>query len=85
MAVVAALQLMSPAFRRCMSVRRHRGYLAAANRALRALLLGFIVTGALGLAWTAPAAAQGFTFNPIHTRPKPPPPRQHRADDGSGG
>lgn len=74
MAVVAALQLMSPAFRRRMSVRRHRGYLAAANRALLALLLGFIVTGALGLAWTAPAAAQGFTFNPRPPRPKPPPP-----------
>lgn len=74
MAVVAALQLMSPAFRRRMSVRRHRGYLAAANRALLALLLGFIVTGALDLAWTAPAAAQGFTFNPRPPRPKPPPP-----------
>jgi LPS-assembly protein len=37
-----------------------------------ALVLGFVVADALGFALTTPAAAQGFTFNPIPPRPKPP-------------
>ena len=70
MAVVAALQGSSPALRRRIPLRRHRLRLAA----VPALLAGLILAAALELAATAPAAAQGFTFNPIHTRPKPPPP-----------
>jgi LPS-assembly protein len=69
-AVVAALQGSSPALRRRIPLRRHRLRLAA----VPALLAGLILAAALELAATAPAAAQGFTFNPIHTRPKPPPP-----------
>jgi LPS-assembly protein len=76
-AVVAALQLRSPAFRRRMSMRRHRGCLAAASRALLALLVGFVMTGALELAVTAPASAQSFTFNPRPPKPKPPPPNNN--------
>jgi LPS-assembly protein len=56
-----------------MSVRRHRGCVAAVSRALRAVLLGLLVTGALGLASTTPASAQSFTFNPRPPRAKPPP------------
>jgi LPS-assembly protein len=56
-----------------MSVRRHRGCVAAVSRALRAVLLGLLVTGALGLASTTPASAQTFTFNPRPPRAKPPP------------
>ena len=37
-----------------------------------ALLAGFALAGVIGLAWTAPASAQGFTYNP---RPPKPPPR----------
>ena len=37
------------------------------------LLAGLAFAAVLDAAMT-PAAAQGFTFNPIHTRPKPPPP-----------
>src|SRR3954454_5030650 len=73
-AVVAALQFRSPAFRRRMSVRRHRGYLAAAGGSLLALLVGLILTVALGVASTSPASPHSFTFNPRPPRPKPPPP-----------
>jgi LPS-assembly protein len=38
------------------------------------LLAGLVFAAMLNVATTAPVAAQGFTFNPIHTRPKPPPP-----------
>jgi len=37
------------------------------------LISGFILAQAIGLALTAPAAAQGFTYNPRPPRPKPPP------------
>ncbi|MEA2831629.1 MAG: LPS-assembly protein, partial [Bradyrhizobium sp.] len=76
MAVIAALQKRSPAFRRCTPVRRHRGRLATASGSIPAFVLavalGLVVADALGIALTTPAAAQGFTFNPIPTRPKPP-------------
>ena len=77
MAVVAARQLRSPALRRRTPVRRHGIRLAVINvptMALpaMALLAAFVLAGAFGLAWTAPAAAQGFTYNP---RPPKPPPR----------
>jgi LPS-assembly protein len=42
--------------------------------AVPALLAGLAFATVLNVATTAPAAAQGFTYNPIHTRPKPPPP-----------
>ncbi len=69
MAVVAARQLMSPAFRRRSHLRRQRSCLAA----LLALISGFILAGALELAQVSPAAAQSFTYNPRPPRPKPPP------------
>ena len=70
MAIVAALQGSSPAFGRRTPLRRRWFRLSA----VPALLAGLIFTAALNVATTAPAVAQGFTFNPIHTRPKPPPP-----------
>ncbi len=69
MAVVAARQLRSPAFRRCTPVRRYRNRLAAVSAPIIALLAGLSLAGVIGLAGTAPAAAQGFTYNP--QRPKP--------------
>jgi LPS-assembly protein len=69
-AVVAARQLSSPAFRRRIPLRRHRSRLAA----LLVLISGFILAGGLELALVAPAAAQSFTYNPRPPRPKPPPP-----------
>ena len=72
MAVVAARQIRSPAFRRRTDVRRYGIRLAAVATPVLALVLGFIVAGALGIAATTPASAQGFTYNPIPPRPKPP-------------
>ncbi|HXO72736.1 MAG TPA: LptA/OstA family protein, partial [Bradyrhizobium sp.] len=42
--------------------------------AVPTLLAGLAFAALLELAAMTPAAAQGFTYNPIHTRPKPPPP-----------
>ena len=70
MAVVAALQGRSSLFGRRAAVRRHRLRLFA----VPTLLVGLAFAALLELAATMPAAAQGFTYNPIHTRPKPPPP-----------
>ena len=69
MAVVAARQLSTPAFRRRSPVRRQRTRLAA----LLMLISGFILAGAIELAQVSPASAQGFTYNPRPPRPKPPP------------
>jgi LPS-assembly protein len=69
-AVVAALQRHTSAFARRSLLRRHRFRLSA----VPALLAGLVLAAVLNLATTAPVLAQGFTFNPIHTRPKPPPP-----------
>ncbi len=74
MAVVAARQLRSPAFRRRSPVRRQRSRMAA----LLILISGFILAGAIELALVAPAAAQSFTYNP---RP-PKPPRPPAPNDG---
>ena len=71
MAVVAARQLKSPTSRQRTSVRRHGSRLAAVSVPALALLATFVLAGAFGLAWTAPAAAQSFTYNP--RPPKPPP------------
>ena len=52
-------------------LRRHRIRLSA----VPALLAGLVFAAMLDVRdHRTPAAAQGFTFNPIHTRPKPPPP-----------
>ena len=74
MAVVAARQLRSPAFRRRSSVRRQRSRMAA----LLILLSGFILAGVFELAPVSPASAQTFTYNP---RP-PKPPRPPAPNDG---
>jgi LPS-assembly protein len=69
-AIVAALQGSLSAFGRRATVRRDRIGLFAVPM----LLAGLAFAALLEFAATTPAAAQGFTFNPIHTRPKPPPP-----------
>ena len=74
MAVVAARQLRSPAFRRRSPVRRQRSRMTA----LLILISGFILAGAFELAQVAPASAQSFTYNP---RP-PKPPRPPAPNDG---
>jgi LPS-assembly protein len=73
-AAVATRQRRSPAFRRRTPVRRHGGALAAAIGRVLVLVFGFVVAGALGIAATAPASAQGFTYNlrpphPVLPRP----------------
>src|SRR5437879_9455754 len=77
-AVVAARRGSSPAFGRRTAVRRYRARLAAASGSVIALVFGLIVAGALGVATTTPASAQGFTYNP--QPPKAHPPRV--ANDG---
>jgi LPS-assembly protein len=77
-AVVAALQASLPAFRRRMFVRRRGPGLAAAAAPLLALVFGLVVAGAIGIGFTTPASAQGFTYNAPPTRPKPP----RTANDG---
>jgi LPS-assembly protein len=72
-AVVAARQLKSPSFRRRSGVRRQRSRLAACIAPALVLISGFILAQTFGLALTAPAAAQSFTYNPRPPRPKPPP------------
>ncbi len=78
MAVVAARRGSSPAIGRRTAVRRYRARLAAASGSVLALVFGFIVAGALGVATTMPASAQGFTYNPRPPRPVPP----RTANDG---
>jgi len=76
-AVVAARQLRSPAFRRRTDVRRYRARLAAVGVPIFALLAGIVLAGSLELALTVPASAQSFTYNP---RPPKPPPRPANND-----
>ncbi|WP_198026650.1 LPS-assembly protein LptD, partial [Bradyrhizobium sp. ARR65] len=71
MAVVAARQLRSPALRRRSRVLRHPVRMARCSLLAR-LILGFILTGAIGLGLTTAAAAQSFTYNPRPARPVPP-------------
>jgi len=71
-AVVAARQGRSPAFWRCTVVRRHRTLLTAVRSSVLALVIGLTGAWTLGVAVSAPASAQGFTYNPIPARPKPP-------------
>ena len=72
MAVVAARQGWLSAFRRCAGARRQRTLLTAVRGPVVALIVGLIGAGALGIAGSAPASAQGFTYNPVPVRPKPP-------------
>src|ERR1700694_381512 len=76
--VVAARQRRSPAFGRSTLVRRYRARLTAATGPVLALVFGLIFADALAIALTTPASAQGFTYNPTPTRPKPP----RTANDG---
>ncbi|SHG99944.1 LPS-assembly protein [Bradyrhizobium erythrophlei] len=78
MAVVAARQWRSPAFGRRICMRRYRARLTAVGRPVLALVFAFMFAAALGVATTPPASAQGFTYNPIPPRPKPP----RAANDG---
>jgi LPS-assembly protein len=71
-AVVAARHRLLPAFERRARVRRYRGRLTAAGRAVGLLVLGLAAACALGLASAAPAAAQSFTYNPQPPRVVPP-------------
>ena len=73
MAVVAARQGRWSAFPRRTLVRRQGTRLTSACGPVLALLFGLIVAGPLSLGLTAPAAAQGFTYNPRPPHPKPPP------------
>ena len=77
MAVVAARQLRSPAFRRRTDVRRYRTRLAAVCAPMLALLAGIVLAGSIEFALTVPASAQSFTYNP---RPPKPPPRPANND-----
>jgi LPS-assembly protein len=69
-AVVAARQGRSSAFRRSTRVRRRRGRLAASGPVL-ALVFGVIFAAALGVVLATPASAQTFTYNPQPPHPKP--------------
>ena len=77
MAIVAALQLRSPAFGRRTLLRRKRTRLSAVGASVIALLAGLVFAGAIDLALTVPASAQAFTYNP---RPPKPPPRPAQND-----
>ena len=77
MAVVAALQLRSPASGRRTVVRRNRTRMAAFGASIIALLAGLVFAGAIDVALTVPASAQGFVYNP---RPPKPPPRPANND-----
>lgn len=72
MAIVAARQGRLSAFPRRACVRRQGTLLAAVRAPIVALIVGLLGAGALGIATSTPASAQGFTYNPIPVRPKPP-------------
>jgi LPS-assembly protein len=70
-AVVAARQRLTPDHRRRTAVRGSRVVMSAILPLVRALVLSLAVTGLIEVAAVAPAAAQGFTYNPQPPRPKP--------------
>ncbi|SHJ35094.1 LPS-assembly protein [Bradyrhizobium lablabi] len=78
MAVSAALQRSTPAFRRRTVVRRRGGRLAGAIGLVLALVVALIFAAALSIGLTTPASAQGFTYNPRPPHPLPP----RTANDG---
>jgi LPS-assembly protein len=71
-AVVAARQSMSPAFRRRTPVRRYRDLMTGVSRSVLAMVFGLGFAGMLGIATPTPASAQGFTYNPRAPRPVQP-------------
>jgi LPS-assembly protein len=77
-AIVAARQTRSLAFGRRTVVRRYGSCLTADGGSVLAVVLALVLAGALDVAATTPAAAQGFTYNPVPPRPKPP----RAANDG---
>src|ERR1700736_3125232 len=64
---------MLPGLRRRTPMRRCRGRLAAAGASVLTVVFGLVFAGALGVATTTPASAQGFTYNPRPPRPPAPP------------
>lgn len=74
MTAVAVRQKRSPAFKRSTPVRRYRSRLTGSLGVLFSVLAGFALSGALGVAFSTPAAAQSFTYNPVPPRPVPPRP-----------
>jgi LPS-assembly protein len=72
-AVVAARQGSVSAFGRRAAVRRRVALAFAGSRLALAVLAASLAAG-LGSATSTPAAAQGFTYNAPHTRPRPPAP-----------
>ncbi len=72
MAVVAALRKRLSAFRRCAVVRRPGWRMAALCAPLLPMLACLALATAIGVAMTAPAAAQSFTYNPHPPHPTPP-------------
>ena len=77
MAVVAARQLKSPAFRQRAVVRRQRSRMAAFGGTVLSLVFGIALAALLDVATTVPASAQSFTYNPRPPRAKPPPPNNN--------
>jgi LPS-assembly protein len=77
-ASVAARQSTVFALQRRTVVRRAGCRLAACWGSLLALMFGLILAVVLDVASTAPASAQGFTYNPQPPHPKPP----RTANDG---
>jgi LPS-assembly protein len=71
-AVVAARQGSLLAIRRRTGVRRRRGVMPAILVSLLTVGFGAVFAAGLGVATSTPVMAQGFTYNPPHTRPKPP-------------
>jgi LPS-assembly protein len=71
-AVVAARQGSLLAFGRRTVMRRHRAAMPAILASLLTVGLGVVFAAGLGIATSTPVVAQGFTYNPPHTRPKPP-------------
>ncbi|HEU0084350.1 MAG TPA: LPS-assembly protein LptD, partial [Bradyrhizobium sp.] len=69
MAIGAALQRLSAIGRRT-PLRTPRLRLSA----VPGLLAGLVLASLIGAGTPTPATGQGFYFNPIHSRPKPPPP-----------
>ncbi len=74
MAVFAALQERTPVLGRRISLRRDRLRAPSVLASLFVTVFGLatVISGAA----VTPAAAQGFTYNAPHTRPKPPPAAQ---------
>jgi LPS-assembly protein len=78
-AVIATLHERSPVFGRRTMVRRHRVRAASGWRRSFALVIGLLLSGALGLATSPTAFAQSFTYNP---RPPKPVVTPRPANDG---